>query len=394
MQAERSSPLLPTTAERTTHASRPTQTAHRLRDTVLAVVLGAGAAAWAVFPGDLVIESPSFGEPEILTPGADLVVAARVAVPWTTAIDGLTLERGPIRIPVSLLRTKGRGARQTTLGRLPSECPPGNYDLVARAGTRESRARRAVAVLASIPERFTLAQITDLHFGYTPEGEASVERIVDELNRLKPDLVVVTGDIAHDGRWDQYDRAQRVLERLTMPFVCIPGNHDRRGWDAYLTRFGFPYRPVSFGHWTFLGLDGGHGRDQFTESQFAFIERELDTAQPGRVIVLEHIPLTGKRSVKAHARDVLALFEKKHVPLVLSGHLHYGAESGAAAGASAGAREGVRFVVTATAGGSPVRGPNGRSDPRGFTLVTVKDGRVASVEFHALGSGAQSGANQ
>lgn len=375
-------------------SSRPISPAHRFRDIVLAVVLAAGAIVWVVLPGRLVIESPSFGGPEILTPGSDIVVVARVAVPRTTAIDALALERGPLRIPVTLLRATGCGGLRTLFGRLPSDCPPGHYDLTARAGTREARAHRAVAVLTRIPDRFTVAQITDLHFGSTPEGEASVTRIIEALNRLKPDLVVVTGDIAHDGLWDQYDRAQRVLERLTMPLVCIPGNHDRRGWGAYLTTFGSPYRSVRFGRWTLLGLDGGHGRDQFTESQLAFIEHELDAAEPGKVIVLEHIPLAGTRAIKAHAADVIALFQRKHVPLVLSGHWHYGNGNGFAAGTPGDAREGTQFVVTATAGGWLVRAPNGRSDPRGFTLVTVEGGRVASVEFRASSSGAAREAGQ
>jgi calcineurin-like phosphoesterase family protein len=362
-----------------------TAEAHPLRDTVLAVVLGAGAVAWAVFPGDLVVEAPSFGGPEILTPGGELEVVARVAVPWVTAIDELALESGERRVPLPLLRPPTRGARQTLLARVPQDCAPGIYDLVARAGKREARTHRSVAVLASIPERFTLAQFTDLHFGYRAAGEASVQAIVDELNRLAPAVVLVTGDIAHNGRRREYDRAQLALERLSMPFVCIPGNHDRRGWGAYLTRFGFPYRSVTFGRWTLLGLDCGHGRDEFTESQFRFIERALDAAEPGRVIVLAHIPLAGARSVRAHARTVMELFERKRAPLVLSGHWHYGAEYGTGVAAPGRAQGGTQFVVTVTAGGWLVKKPGGRRDPRGFTLIAVEDGRITSVEAHSGG---------
>jgi Icc protein len=352
---------------------------------VLAVVLGAGAVAWAVFPADLVVESPSFGGPEILTPGGELEVAVRVAVPWVTAIDGLTLESGPIRIALPLVRRPTRGPRQTLLTRVPQDCAPGNYDLVVKAGDRGARAHRAVAVLGSIPERFTVAQITDLHFGYTAAGEASVQAIVDELNRLGPALVLVTGVIAHNGRQREFDRAQHVLDQLTMPIVFIPGNHDRRGWGAYLTRFGFPYRSVKFGRWTLLGLDCGHGRDQFTESQFRFIERALDATEPGRVIALAHIPLAGKRSVKAHATTVMELFERKRVPLVLSGHWHFGAEYGAGVAGPGHAQGGTQFVVTVSAGGWLVKKPSGSRDPRGFTLIAIEDGRIKAVEAHSDG---------
>jgi Icc protein len=350
---------------------------------VLAVVLGAGAVAWAAFPGDLVVESPSFGGPEILTPGGEFEVVARVAVPWVTAIDGLTLESGSTRTALPLLRPPSRGPRQALLTRVPQDCTPGNYDLVARAGNREARAHRSVAVLGSIPERFTVAQITDLHFGYTAAGEASVQTIVDEVNRLAPALVLVTGDIAHNGRRREYDRAQQVLDQLTMPMVFIPGNHDRRGWGAYLTRFGFPYRSVTFGRWTLLGLDCGHGRDQLTESQLRFIERALDATEPARVIALAHIPLAGRRSVKAHAGEVMKLFERKRVPLVLSGHWHYGATYGAAAAAPGQAQGGTQFVVTVSAGGWLVKKPSGSRDPRGFTLIAIEDGRITAVGAHS-----------
>ena len=372
-----------------------TAEAHPLRDTVLAVVLGAGAVAWAVFPGDLVVESPSFGGPEVLTPGGELEVVGRVAVPWVAVIDGLTLESGATRIALPLVRPPTRGARQTVLARVPSDCSPGTYDLVVKAGNREARAHRSVAVLDSIPERFTLAQITALHFGRTAEGEASVASIVDELNRLGPAVVLVTGDITQNGKRAEFERATRALDRLTMPIVCIPGNHDMRGWTGYLTSFGFPYHLVKFGHWTFLGLDSGHGREQFTESQLAFARRALAAAEPGRVIALVHIPLAGKRSVKAHAGEVMELFERKHVPLVLSGHWHYGAKyGGSGRGTANEAAAGTRFIVTATAGGALVKAPGGRSDPRGFPLVTVEDGRVTLVESHRPGAAGAKKADQ
>jgi len=385
MQAVPPSTPTPSSSDRPVGSLHPAQAAHRFRDTVLAVVLGVGALTWAVFPGNPVIESPSFGGPAILTPGSELPIVARVAVPWATVIDGITLESQARRVPLALLRPPARGARLSVLARVPQDCAPGIYDLVVKAGKHEARAHRSVAVLGSIPERFALAQITDLHFGYTAAGEASVQAIVDEVNRLGPALVLVTGDIAHNGRRPEYDRAQRVLDQLTMPIVFIPGNHDRRGWGAYLTRFGFPYHSVAFGRWTLLGLDCGHGRDEFTESQFRFVRRALDVAEPGRLIVLAHIPLAGKRSVRAHAGEVMELFERKRVPLVLSGHWHYGAEYGTGVAGPGRAQGGTQFVVTVAAGGWLVKKPSGSRDPRGFTLIAVEDGRITAVEAHSGG---------
>ncbi len=356
------------------------------RHAVLAGALVAAAAAWVLLPGGAAVESPTFGAPAIVTPGAEVPVVVRVAVPWATPAAAAALASGAASVPLAPVGPTLRGPRQQARFRVPVDCPPGNYDLLVRAGGGWTRSRRAVSVLRTIPERFTVAQLTDLHFGSTPGGEASVRRIVDELNQLAPAVVVVTGDIAQDGRREEYERAQSTLARLAMPVVCIPGNHDRRGWAAYLSSFGAPTGTVRFGGWTFLRLDAAHGRDQFTESQLRFIRGTLAAVDPHRTIVLLHIPLTGVRSVKSHADTVASLFARAGVPLVLSGHWHYRADSIRDSDGTGGPGAGpTRYVVTATAGGPPVRSPAGTVDPRGFTLVTVADGRVTAVEARTFG---------
>ena len=82
-----------------------------------------------------------------------------------------------------------------------------------------------------------IAQISDLHI--TPPGvlaygrvdtAAALTRSIDTLNRLspRPDLVVISGDIANSALPEEYERAKTLLEKLQMPFAAIPGNHDRR----------------------------------------------------------------------------------------------------------------------------------------------------------------------
>jgi 3',5'-cyclic AMP phosphodiesterase CpdA len=45
----------------------------------------------------------------------------------------------------------------------------------------------------------------------------------------QPDVVVHTGDVAHDGSAEEYDVARRRLDRLAAPYFVIPGNRDNRG---------------------------------------------------------------------------------------------------------------------------------------------------------------------
>ncbi|HWX08084.1 MAG TPA: phosphodiesterase [Bradyrhizobium sp.] len=82
-----------------------------------------------------------------------------------------------------------------------------------------------------------IAQISDLHI--KPPGSlaygrvdtaAALERCVAALNELrpKPDLVVISGDLADTPSAEEYAHLKRLLEPLDLPFVGIPGNHDSR----------------------------------------------------------------------------------------------------------------------------------------------------------------------
>ncbi len=82
-----------------------------------------------------------------------------------------------------------------------------------------------------------IAQITDLHV--TEPGALAAGRIdtgaalaaaVAHLNRLRPrpDLVVITGDLANGPRPAEYEALARLLAPLELPWCAIPGNHDDR----------------------------------------------------------------------------------------------------------------------------------------------------------------------
>jgi 3',5'-cyclic-AMP phosphodiesterase len=82
-----------------------------------------------------------------------------------------------------------------------------------------------------------IAQISDLHIkrpGSLAYGRvdtaAALERCVAALNELrpKPDLVVISGDLADTPSAEEYAHLKRLLEPLDLPFVGIPGNHDSR----------------------------------------------------------------------------------------------------------------------------------------------------------------------
>src|ERR1700730_7331854 len=87
------------------------------------------------------------------------------------------------------------------------------------------------------PKPVRIAQISDLHikspgalaYGRVDTAQA-LERCVAALNefRPRPDLVVISGDLADTPTAEEYEHLKRLLAKLELPFVGIPGNHDSR----------------------------------------------------------------------------------------------------------------------------------------------------------------------
>lgn len=81
-----------------------------------------------------------------------------------------------------------------------------------------------------------LIHITDTHYGkpseaiYSREPAANMCKIITEINALHGDAKAcfITGDLAHYGNVEAYRYLKRNLEKLTMPYMLILGNHDRR----------------------------------------------------------------------------------------------------------------------------------------------------------------------
>ncbi len=67
--------------------------------------------------------------------------------------------------------------------------------------------------------------VSDLHFG-TREDPQMERALVALVERIRPELVLATGDLTHRGRREQHERAARFLRSFELPLVAIPGNHD------------------------------------------------------------------------------------------------------------------------------------------------------------------------
>ncbi len=70
----------------------------------------------------------------------------------------------------------------------------------------------------------TLVHLSDLHFGRV--DYAIIEPLIETIKELKPDVVVVSGDLTQRARSQQFKEAREFLDRLPSPQIIVPGNHD------------------------------------------------------------------------------------------------------------------------------------------------------------------------
>src|SRR5690606_3874539 len=102
-----------------------------------------------------------------------------------------------------------------------------------------------------------------MHLMARPDGllcqvntDASLRAVMDlvRANGHRPDLLLATGDLSHDGSPQSYQRLRSLLEQTDWPVRCLPGNHD----DPQTLRhtMGLWAQPVTdIGAWRIVLLD-------------------------------------------------------------------------------------------------------------------------------------------
>jgi 3',5'-cyclic AMP phosphodiesterase CpdA len=156
-----------------------------------------------------------------------------------------------------------------------------------------------------------IAQLSDLHV--RPEGQPA-NRVV-ETNMFaerafravaafspRPDVVIISGDLADTGLDTEYALCAQLLRRhLTMPVLVIPGNHDRRvafreglahlpgvGSDPHFIQYVIDAFSVRFVMLDTLVPGADHG--ELCNRRLAFLEQALAAAPHKPTIIVMHHP--------------------------------------------------------------------------------------------------------
>jgi 3',5'-cyclic AMP phosphodiesterase CpdA len=171
-----------------------------------------------------------------------------------------------------------------------------------------------------------------------------MEYALDEILDLRPDLVVVAGDLTAEGYAPQFRQAKRYLDRLNdLEMVVIPGNHDLMnvGFLHFRDAFGKSDRVVRLP----FATEDGSPPDRYVtvvavnsskpdladgevgHTRYDWIRQSYEWPDDYRIFILHHhlvsVPGTGReRNIVWDAGDLLALLTELKVSLVLCGHKH------------------------------------------------------------------------
>ncbi|MDZ4771953.1 MAG: metallophosphoesterase [Planctomycetota bacterium] len=170
---------------------------------------------------------------------------------------------------------------------------------------------------------FCIAQISDLHVGALVQRRF-VERVVERTNALKPDLIVITGDMV-DGSVANLARELDGLSKLRARhgIAFVTGNHEyysgAEEWIAWLRARGVRVlmnERVSIGDagasFDLAGITDAHAERRLP-SHASDIGRALAGRDEERELVL-----------LAHQPKSIEVAEGRGVGLMLSGHTHGG----------------------------------------------------------------------
>ena len=178
-----------------------------------------------------------------------------------------------------------------------------------------------------------IVQLSDIHVGsqFKPKTFA---KVVNEVNKLNPDAIIITGDLTNEGLINEYKECKKLVSKFkAKKIIAISGNHDYRNTGYLAFRKFFPFQTINE-----LGKDVvivtlGTARPDRNEGEVGYrqnlwLERTMGKYKNKiKILAMHHhlvgIPDTGSdRLTVIDAGDILRTILQTNVNLVLCGHKH------------------------------------------------------------------------
>jgi len=195
------------------------------------------------------------------------------------------------------------------------------------------------------PKSFSFVQMTDtqLGFGGYAHDLQTFEQAVKQINELKPDFVIICGDLVHVPHDSSYADFIRIREKFSMPCYCVPGNHDmgklpddKTSLVLYRKVIGKDYYSFRHKGYSFIitntQLWKADVKNESARFDTWFMETLRKLAKKGHpLFVMGHIPLYVSDPEEKQEyfnfdppkrKEVLDLFTENNVIAYLSGHTH------------------------------------------------------------------------
>ena len=178
-----------------------------------------------------------------------------------------------------------------------------------------------------------IVQLSDIHIG-SQFREDVFDKVIDEVNSLKPDVVVVTGDLTNEGLIQEYEKCKVKLSKLKVEkIITISGNHDYRNTGYLAFKKFFPFETVNELGDNVILVTLGTARPDRDEGEVGYrqnlwLERTMIKYKNKiKILAMHHhligVPDTGSDRVTViDAGDVLRTTLSTNVNLVLCGHKH------------------------------------------------------------------------
>ena len=213
-------------------------------------------------------------------------------------------------------------------------------------------------------DNFSFVFMTDMHLRPDPVVENAFNKVVQRIEKIKPDFVLSGGDQIFDIMRGNRAKGDSLFtyyitqtRRFKVPVYNCVGNHDLFGIyeespensshpDYKLGMFkrylGNPYYSFDHKGWHFivlnvLDVDNYKYIGRVDEGQLKWLKSDLSTVKPETpVVVVAHIPLVTtyhdlyppqngylSQPPVANRNEVLTLFKDHNLKFVLQGHIHW-----------------------------------------------------------------------
>ena len=308
---------------------------NRLRSAIRVAELGVGAALASA--RSRLVNVRGEVQPPPREPYVQSVSASSAVIAWVSEEPGVGL------VEYGETPQLGRKGVDAQVGRrhaiaLSDLSPASTYYYLVTEADGVSEMARFHTAPEGKDSRFAFAVIGD-----SGRGRKSQLAVAALLERLKPDLILHTGDVVYpSGEERHYDRRffvpyGRLLKEV--PIFPVLGNHDleRGNGAAYLGNFHLPrndpratgrYYSFDWGNAHFVALNSElyHGDSSDSpEEQKAWLERDLRETRQSWKIVYFHRPIYSSSKHGSDERireDLEPVLISQEVDLVFSGHDH------------------------------------------------------------------------